>query len=70
MLSINTYGGKNVNHSTERMLSKVYHELDGTAEQIAPRYYYPANKRPRATFDYEQNYVFADRGRELTSSEL
>lgn len=67
MLSINTYGSENVNHSTERMLSYVYRELDGAPVQTAPRNYRPGESRVRTPFDYEKNYVFADRGRELAT---
>jgi len=65
-LSITTYGSKNQNHATEKMLSFVYRELDGTAVMSAPRNYTPGRSRARgARFDYETNPIFADCGREL-----
>lgn len=65
-LSIMTYGSKNQNHATEKMLSYVYRELDGTAVMSAPRNYRPGNSKSRGTtFDYESNSIFADCGREL-----
>lgn len=70
-LSIMTYGATNQNHATEKMLSWVYRELDGTPVMSAPRNYKPGTSQSRGhPFDYESNPVFADCGREISSGRL